>query len=411
MMGWLDCALLYYFKMLCFGSSPDKYTFPCVIKACGGLNAVHLGKSIHKTIWLMGYEMDVFVGSSLIKFYADNDCINDARFLFDKMPHRDGVLWNVMLNAYVKSGELDNVFGLFSEMRKTEIWPTTVTYACVLSACASQGMIEFGSQLHGLIVRCGLEMDSPVANTLIAMYAKCRYLADARALFDAVLQTDLVTWNGMIGGYVQNGFMREASDLFQEMISTGLKPDSRTFASLLPLVSESANLNLGKEIHGYIVRHGLPMDVFLKSALIDVYFKCRDAEVAHNLFNHNNAIDMVICTTMISGYVLNGMNLNALEVFRKLLHERMRPNAVTLASVLPACASLVALRPGRELHGYILKNGLEGRCYVGSAISDMYAKCGRLDLSHQIFTRISEKDAVCSNSMITSFSQDRKSVV
>ncbi|GLT72080.1 hypothetical protein SLA2020_440430 [Shorea laevis] len=96
-MGRFDFALLFYFKMLGCGASPDKYTFPYVIKACNGLNNVSLVKLVNRTIRLMGFELDVFIASSLIKFYAENDCINDARCLFDKLPHKDCVLWNVML--------------------------------------------------------------------------------------------------------------------------------------------------------------------------------------------------------------------------------------------------------------------------------------------------------------------------
>ncbi|KAA8544834.1 hypothetical protein F0562_019618 [Nyssa sinensis] len=405
--SYVDAKNMFYQLELLY-TAPWNWMIRGFSMACGGLNAVHLGKSIHKMIRLMGFEMDVFVGSSLIKFYADNDCIDEARFLFEKIPQRDSVLWNVMLNSYVKNGDSANVIGLFREMRNTAIRLNSVTYACILSVCASGALVNFGMQLHGLVVRSGLEMDSPVANTLLAMYAKCRCLSDARKLFDTVPQTDLVTWNGMIGGYVQNGFMLEASELFREMISAGVKPDSVTFASFLPSISESASLNKGREVHGYIVRHNVPLDVFLKSALIDIYFKCRDVEMSHYVFNQSTAIDVVICTAMISGYVLNGMNVDALEIFRRLLHEKMTPNAVTLASVLPACAGLAALILGKELHGNILKNGLEGRCYVGSAITDMYAKCGRLDLAHQTFIRIPEKDAVCWNSMITSCSQNGK---
>ncbi|KAL7234394.1 hypothetical protein ACSBR1_017905 [Camellia fascicularis] len=313
-----------------------------------------------------------------------------------------------MLNGYVKNADSGNVISLFMEMRNTEIRPNLVTYAWVLSVCASEGIFKFGTQLHGLVVRCGLEMDSLVANMLLTMYVKCHCLSNARDLFDAMPQPDMVTWNGMIGGYVQNGFMCEASDLFREMISSSFKPDKITFASFLPLISESANLNMGKEIHGYIVRHGVPLDVFLKSALIDIYFKCRDVKMACNVFNHGTAIDIVIFLAMISGYVLNGMNMDALKIFRLLLHEQMRPNAVTLASVISACFGLAALKLGKELHCYILKNSLEGRCYVGSAITDMYAKCGRLDLAHKIFTRTREKDVVCWNSIITSCSQNGK---
>ncbi|KAK4588822.1 hypothetical protein RGQ29_019714 [Quercus rubra] len=353
MMGWFDFALLFYFKMLGCGISPDKYTFPCVIKACGGLNNVRLGKLVHQTIRLMGFEFDVFVGSSLIKLYAENGCIGDARYLFDKMSYKDCVMWTSMLNGYVKNADSSSALQMFLGMRYSDIRPNSVTLACILSVCASEAMVVLGTQLHGLVIRCGLELDPPVANTLLAMYSKCQKLFDACELFDRMPKTDLVTWNGMISGFVQNGCMGEASHLLREMISVGVKPDSITFASFLPSVTESACLK--------------------------------------------------------QGLALNAMNSDALDIFRWLLKEKMRPNSVTLASVLQACAGLAALNLGMELHCNILKNGLDGRCRVGSAITDMYAKCGRLDLAHHTFERMSERDSVCWNSMITSCSQNGKS--
>ncbi|XP_042477562.1 pentatricopeptide repeat-containing protein At4g21300 isoform X2 [Macadamia integrifolia] len=407
MVGRFKDALLFYFKMLSCGIPPDKYTFPYVIKACGSLGAVKFGRLIHETIRLMGYEMDVFVGSSLIKLYAENGSIEDARHLFDRMPEKDCVLWNVMLNGYVKIGEFGKALEVFSKMR-SETKPNSVTFACVLSICASEAMIEYGTQLHGLATRFGLDLDSPLANTLVAMYSKCQCLSDARKLFDLMPTTDLVTWNGMISGYVQNGYMTEARDLFCDMLSSGIKPDSITFSSFLPSVSDLAGLKQGKEIQGYIIRNGVRLDVFLKSALIDIYFKCRDVDMAWKIFGHTDNVDVVIFTAMISGFVLNGMNDDALEMFRWLLGAQMQPNSVTLASVLPACAGLATLKLGMELHGYILRNGQEGKCFVGSALSDMYAKCGRLDIAYQVFHSISGKDAVSWNSMITSCSQNGK---
>ncbi|XVE89418.1 hypothetical protein DITRI_Ditri19aG0200100 [Diplodiscus trichospermus] len=140
------------------------------------------------------------------------------------------------------------------------------------------------------------------------------------------------------------------------------------------------------------------------SALIDVYLKCKDVEMARNVYNQSTKVDVVMCTAMISGYVLNGMNSDALEIFRWLLQEKIKPNAVTLASVLPACVNLATLKLGKELHGTIIKNRLVDRCYVGSAAIDMYAKCGRLDLAHQVFRRLSDRDSAFWNSMITSCS-------
>ncbi|PRQ19895.1 putative tetratricopeptide-like helical domain-containing protein [Rosa chinensis] len=407
-MGRFEFALLFYFKMLAAGVSPDKYTFPSVIKACGGLNNVRLGKAVHDSMQFMGFEVDIYAGSSLLQLYVNNGCIHDARRLFDKMSHKDCVSWNVLLHGYVKKGELSNAVGIFMEMRSSEIKANAVTFSCILSVCASEAMISFGTQLHALVVAYGLESHFSVANTLIAVYSKCHCLSDARTLFDMMPRTDLVRWNGMISGYIQNGFMSEASHLFKEMISAGVKPDSITLASFLPSVAQPANLKQAKEIHGYIIRHCVPFDVYLKSALTDVYSKCRSVEMARNIFNQSTRTDVVMCTAMVSGLVLNGMNTDALEIFRWMLREKLRPNTLTMASVLPACAGLAALKLGKELHGNILKHGLDKSFHVGSALTGMYAKSGRLDLAHQVFQRLSERDAICWNSMLTSYSQNGK---
>lgn len=406
--GMFEVALTFYFKMLDSGIVPDKYTFGHVIKACGGLNSLRMAKFVHDMIRTMGLELDLFAGSSLIKLYANNHCIHDARRLFDEIPQKDSVLWNVMLNGYAKNGDSSNCIETFMAMRYGNFKPNSVTLACTLSVCVSEGLIDLGCQLHAFSIISGLELDSQVANTLLAVYSKCQCLSDARKLFNMMPQSDLVTWNGMISGYVQNGYMSEASHIFNNMISAGVKPDSITFASFLPSVVEYASLRQGKEIHGYIIRHGFPLDVFLESALINVYCKCRNLEMARNIFNESTTVDVGVCTAMISGFVLNGMHTDALDTFRWLLKFNMKPNSLTLASVFPVFASLAALNLGKELHGNIIKHGFDRICHVGSAIADMYAKCGRLDLAYQMFQRTAKRDVVCWNSMISSYSQNAR---
>ncbi|KAG9130674.1 hypothetical protein Leryth_018064 [Lithospermum erythrorhizon] len=278
---------------------------------------------------------------------------------------------------YLKHGvSKGDVVDLFLEMRGGDVRPNSVTYSCILSACGSEGMVLFGGQIHGEVIKNGLEVDPSVTNSLAAMYTKCHCLFDARQLFGSIRDAGLVTWNVMIGGYVQNGLMPEALELFQEMISMGVKPDNITFSSLLPAISEFENVKLGKEIHGYIMRQGVPVDLFLKNALIDMYLKCRNVELACQVFEDSRGVDVVICSSMISGLVLNGKNDAALETFRWMLLKQMRPNAVTLASLLPACAGLGILRLGKRC----METSLEGdgeKCYVGDAIIDMYLKCAR----------------------------------
>ncbi|KAJ0963267.1 hypothetical protein J5N97_028389 [Dioscorea zingiberensis] len=406
MMGLFDLALLFYFKMFFVGALPDKHTYSCVLKSCCGLSAVGLGRLIHGMILSVGLEEDMYVGSSLIKLYAENACIDEARKVFDQMPERDCILWNVMIDGYVRNGDSGSAVQMFSRMRHSGIRPNYVSFVCILSVCASEGMLDSGSQLHGLVVKFGLELEAPVANTLLALYSKCRCLCDVQMLFGLMPQPDLVTWNGMISGYVQSGLNDQALILFRQMQKVGIKPNPITLVSLLPSFSGITSLKQIKEVHSYITRNKIDMDAFLKSAFIDLYFKCKDVGSAMRIFYATKTIDVVICSAMISGFALNGMGHDALEMFRRLLNTRLKPNAITLASVLPVCSCLNALRLGKELHGHVIRNAYEGRCYVSSALMDMYAKCSRLDLGYLVFKQISVKDSVAWNSMISSFTQN-----
>ncbi|KAH7673721.1 TPR-like protein [Dioscorea alata] len=406
MMGLFDFALLFYFKMFFDGALPDQHTYSCVLKSCCGLSAVGLGRLIHGMISSLGLEEDMYVGSSLIKLYAENGCIDEAREVFDKMPERDCVLWNVMIDGYVRNGDAEKAVQMFSRMRISGINPNYVSFICVLSVCALEGMLECGNQLHALAVKLGLELEASVANTLVSLYSRCQCLSDVQTLFSLMPQPDLVTWNGMISGYVQSGLKDEAFILFHQMQRAGVKPNSITLSSFLPSFSGIACLKQVKEVHSYITRNQIDMDAFLKSSLIDLYFKCKDVVSAMRIFHATKTMDIVICSAMISGYVLNGMSRDALEMFHRLLGAQLKPNAITLASVLPACSCLNALRLGKELHGHVIRNACEGRCYVSSALLDMYAKCGRLDLSYLVFRNISVKDSVAWNSMISSFTQN-----
>uniref|UniRef100_A0ACD6A195 Uncharacterized protein n=2 Tax=Avena sativa TaxID=4498 RepID=A0ACD6A195_AVESA len=401
-------AVLFFVKMWAHPSAPrpDGHTLPYVVKSCAALGALSLGRLVHRTARELGLDRDMYVGSALIKMYADSDLLAGAREVFDGMAERDCVLWNVMMDGYVKAGDVPSAAGLFKGMRASGCDPNFATLACFLSVCAAEADLISGMQLHTLAVKYGLEPEVAVSNTLVSMYAKCQCLDDAWRLFGLMPRDDLVTWNGMISGCVQNGLVDDALRLFCDMQKSGIQPDSVTLASLLPALTDLNGFKQGKEMHGYIVRNCIHLDVFLVSALVDIYFKCRDVRMAQNVFDATKTVDVVIGSTMISGYVLNGMSEAAVKMFRYLLQVGIKPNAVMVASMLPACASMATVKFGQELHGYVLKNAYEGRCYLESALMDMYAKCGRLDLSHYMFSTMSAKDEVTWNSMISSYAQN-----
>ncbi len=79
-----------------------------------------------------------------------------------------------MLTGYVKNGDTNNSVEIFLRMISSDVKPNSVTFASMFSVYASEDLIGFGTQLHGLAATCGLDLDSTVANILMARYSKCQ---------------------------------------------------------------------------------------------------------------------------------------------------------------------------------------------------------------------------------------------
>ncbi|CAH2078382.1 unnamed protein product [Thlaspi arvense] len=395
--GLLNQALSFYFKMLCYGFRPDVSTFPCLIKACVALKNFKGIEFLRHTVSSLGMDCNEFVASSLIKAYLEYGKIDVARKFFDKVRQRDCVIWNVMLNGYAKCGDSDSVMKWFSAMRMDQISPNAVTFDCVLSVCGSKSLIDLGVQLHGQAVVSGLDFEGSIRNSLLSMYSKCGLFDDASKLFRMMSRADTVTWNCMISGYVQSGLMEESLVFFCEMISSGVLPDAITFSSLLPSVSKFENLEYCRQIHCYIMRHSIPLDIFLTSALIDAYFKCRGVSMARKIFRQCNSVDVVVFTAMISGYLHNGLHVDALEMFRRMVNVKMRPNEITLVSILPVIGESF----GKAIHCFMIKRqSLASDVYSESTLIGMYAKCGNLKAAINVFETMKEKNIVSWNSII-----------
>jgi len=222
-------------------------------------------------------------------------------------------------------------------------------------------------------------------------------------VFDKMPVRDVVSWNAMIAGYVQNGQGGESLKLFSQMQLAGMKADSVTVSSILPACANLADLEQGKKIHDYITSSGFESDVFVGSALVDMYAKCRSIENARHVFDKMSRRDVVTWNSMIAGYAQNGLGNEALMLMYKMQLSGMKPNSVTVMSVLSVCTNLAALQQGKEIHGLIIRDGLESDVIVGSALVVMYAKCGNIIIARQVFDRIPQRDVALWNAIISGY--------
>eukprot|EP01018_Ginkgo_biloba_P003629 Gb_16327 [translate_table: standard] len=396
-------TLAVYNRMLQSGIRPDNFTFPFVLKACAGLLALQVGKKIHYDIVTTAFESDIFVTNALIDMYAKCGSIEDAHQVFDRMSRRDVVSWTAMVAGYTQIGLPSDALTVFQQMQIADVKPDSVTMVSVLSACADLGALKQGKWIHDYINKSGFESDVFVRTALLDMYAKCGNIEIAQQLFDKMSRRDVVTWNAMIAGYIQNGHVRESLMLFNQMRQANAKPNSLTMVNLLWVCTLLGAVQQGNRIHNYIIKCGFESDIVVETALIDMYAKCGSIEIARQLFARMSRRNVVSWSAMIAGYAQNGLANDALILFHQMQQAGVKPNSVTMVSVLSACAYLAALQQGKWIHAYIVKSGFESDVSVGNSLVDMYAKCGSLEIARNFFDKMPKRDVISWNAMIAGY--------
>ncbi|CAL5337164.1 unnamed protein product [Camellia sinensis] len=389
-------------------SHPNAHTFAGVFTAVPSLlDPSGAGEQAHSVAVKIGICSDVFVGSSLLNMYCKVGILSDARKVFDRMPERNSVSWAAMISGYAMQRLSAECMGLFKLlMGLAEVGVNEFVLTSVLSAFALPELIENGQQIHCLGLKNGLLSIVSVGNAIVTMYAKCGSLDDALQTFELLSHKNAISWSAMITGFAQSGDSEKALELFSKMHFSRMMPSEFTLVGVLNACSDIGASGEGKQVHDYLVKLGFESQIYIMTALVDMYAKCGCIVDARRGFDYLQEPDIVLWTSMIGGYVQNGENEDALNLYCRMQTEGVFPNELTMASVLKACSSLAALEQGKQIHGRVIKHGFSLEVPIGSALSTMYAKCGSLDDGNLVFRRMGMRDVVSWNSMISGLSQN-----
>ncbi|KAK9142119.1 hypothetical protein Syun_011519 [Stephania yunnanensis] len=408
-----------FWGMVDEGVVPDEFLMPRIVRACANVGNLEMGELVHSFVIRSGLVgASVQVGNSLLSMYAKCGALRLARKLFEKMDEKDGVSWNSIISGYCQFGVDEEALRLFNEMQdqgvqpglvtwntliashsqcgncelamelKEEMkscgivpdvvtWtsmisgftknnrskqalelfremlmegiePNAITIASATTACVSLKTLKKGKELHSVGIKIGAIGDVLLGNSLIELYSKCGNLEAAQRTFDLILEKDVFTWNLTIGGFAQAGYCGKAYDLFMKMQDLGVPPNVITWNTM---------------ISGYI-RNG-------------------DEDHAMNLFGKMEERGAVKRNTaswnlLIAGFLLHGHKDKALAIFRQMQASGVLLNSITLLSVLPACANLIAWKKVKEIHCYVIRGRLESDVSVANSLIDTYAKAGDL---------------------------------
>ncbi|XP_057956824.1 pentatricopeptide repeat-containing protein At5g19020, mitochondrial [Malania oleifera] len=415
---WIEAAKVFK-DMRYAGVTPNEVTMASVISAYSHIGVICDGRMLHAMVAKLGLEEFVLVSTNLVHMYCLCSGLEDARILFDVMPERNIVSWNVMLNGYSKEGRINLARDLFeripmkdvvswgtmidgyvqaerlrealtmySAMLCTGLGPNEVMVVDLISACGHSMAVSEGQQLHGVIIRRGFDGNDFIQSTIIHFYAACYKINLAHLQFELGSKDHLSSWNALIAGYIRNGMINQARkifcemperdvfswsamisgyaqieqpditlELFHEMVASGVQPNEVTMVSVLSSIATLGSLKEGLWAHEYICNNSIPLNDNLAAALIDMYAKCGSINRALDLFYkiRGNVSSVSPWNAIICGLAMHGHADMSLQIFSELQQVHIKLNSITFIGVLSACCHAGLVEVG-EQHFMSMKN-------------------------------------------------------
>ncbi|KAH7445143.1 hypothetical protein KP509_02G109100 [Ceratopteris richardii] len=293
-------------------------------------------------------------------------------------------------------------------MQREGLSPRSVTFTCSLKACASVHALERGEEIHERITKERLlETDIVLGSALVNMYARCGALIKARQVLEVLPARNPISWNTLISGYIENGEYRLALECLEGMKKDGLSPNAVTFINLLKACAKVGDLDKGSILHNEISKSNLLKDgIALGNALVDMYVKCGALAKAKEVLKGLPKRNVISWSALIAGYAQQGEGEQALNCYEQMQSEGISPNRVTYLCILKACGCVGATYKGRDVHDEVSKQGLiKDDIVLGTAIVDMYAKCGALQKAEQVLKELPTRDVISWNALMTGYVQ------
>lgn len=417
-------VILLFGKMMEQELLPDNFTYPFVLKAIGSLGEVLEGKKVHGFAVKFGLDFDAYVCNSLMDMYALLGRMGYVEKLFDEMPQRDVVSWNILITGFVRCRRFQDAVNAYGRMEKeSNVRPNEGTVVSTLTACTALKNADVGKKIQ-LYVMEELEITDIIGNVLVDMYCKCGYLSTARKLFEEIPSKnvkcwtsmvagyvnfgqldearilferspvrDVVLWTAMINGYVQSNQFDAAVKLFQEMQIQRVKPDKFIYVTLLTGCAQTGALEQGKLIHGYIDENRISVDTIVGTALIEMYAKCGCIEKALEIFYGMREKDAACWTSIICGFAMNGNSNKALELFSEMKQAGARPDGITFIGILSACSHAGLVEEAQKVFDSMTKiYHIEPKLEHYGCLIDLLGRAGMLNEGEKLTENIPAGD-------------------
>ncbi|KAK9092285.1 hypothetical protein Syun_027196 [Stephania yunnanensis] len=321
--------------------------------------------------------------------------------------------------------------------------PTSSTISLALQHYIQSKFPLHGQKIHAHILKTGFRPNTNVSIKLLILYLRSGCLRCSRNMFDEMPKPTASSYNSMIAGYIKHGNVEESVSLIQKFAFSDERLDGFTYSMILKLSTAApavVNADSGRQVHGQILKSCVEMDDILSTALVDSYAKNGKVEYARRLFDMMLEINVFCSTAMISGYMNRGSVEDADEIFERtrdkdtvvfnamiegysksletaersldmyiqMLRLNFEPTISTFVSLIGACSVLSAFEVGQQVQSQLMKSRLFADVRLGSALVDMYAKCGKINDARMIFDNMCERNVFSWTSMIDGYGKNGK---
>ncbi|WCJ35657.1 Pentatricopeptide repeat (PPR) superfamily protein [Euphorbia peplus] len=402
---------------------PTKFDSSCyvpLLRECIFNNSVSDAQLIHAHMIKTGTHQEISLISYLVNVYAKCGAMGIARKVFDELPRRNVVVWTSLMTGYIHNSQPDLAFRVFLSMLEAGSFPSTFTLGVVLNACSSLESVQLAKQLHAFILKYKNDYDPSIGNALCSLYSKFGCLESALSVFRSMEEKNVISWTAMISACGENSEAALGLGFFLEMLLEEIEPNEFTLTTVLSLSCVMLALDLGRQVHSFSIKLGHQSNQRIMNSILYLYLKCGCVDEAQKLFSNMESTNLVTWNAMIAGYaqamdlekddmLVHQSGMEALSIFLKLNRTGMKPDLFTLSSMFTVCSRLLALEQGQQLHAHTVKSGFLSDVVVGTALVNMYGKCGYIQGASKAFVEMPKRTLISWTSMITTFAQHGQS--
>ncbi|XP_010509834.1 PREDICTED: pentatricopeptide repeat-containing protein At2g33760-like isoform X1 [Camelina sativa] len=258
-------------------------------------------------------------------------------------------------------------------------------------------------QVHTHLIVTGYGRSRSLLTKLITLACSARAIAYTHLLFLSVPLPDAFLFNSVIKSTSKLRLPLHCVAYYRRMISSNVSPTNYTFTSVVKSCADLSALRIGKGVHCHAMVTGFGLDTYVQAAFVTFYSKCGDVKAARQVFDVMPEKSIVAWNSLVSGLEQNGMAEDAIRVFYQMRESGLEPDSATFVSLLSACAQTGAIGLGSWVHQYIVREGLDLNVKLGTALINLYSRCGDVEKAREVFDKMKETNVAAWTAMISAY--------